>query len=212
MNRLQSSTSPHSRRALLAVAAAAAAVVAWTAGANSARPAAPSPTAVAVVDPDRILGKLNELKDRDAALKARGEALQQDVNKLNVELEGIQADLKLSTPGTPAWRDLRAREIELEARGKARVQSLQQILDLERGEVMKAMYEKIVAATAEYAAREGWEIVVLDDRAMINLPGEGTFRDMGGMIRQKKMIYVAPRVDISDPVATYMNNAFVPGN
>ena len=181
-------------------------LVTTSAVAVNQRPPA-QPTAVATVDLVRVLDELKEkgvLEERlQQSLSDRQAQLDDVVNKIKT----AQADLETLKPGTAAHREKIRQIVELQAVGEARRNALQQIISLEKGEMLKTIYEKINAAIAKIAERDGWDVVLLDDSGF-PLPNQAPDRDMERAILTRSVLYKHNSVDVTSRVITLMNNEF----
>lgn len=197
--------SPHAL-ALAALALMLVASLAWRAGANAAPKPAAAPTAVCVLNVERVLNGLNELTEFNARLQARVDELQKSLDRLKVQIEGKAAELEeLQKTAVSQRRAVRAELFELEAQAKARQEVLQTLLNIEKGEAIRAMYLKMVEATRDVAAKAGYDLVLFDDQGM-NIPDGMPDRNVNAAIQARQVIYASSAIDISDQVLTYMNN------
>ena len=148
----------------LAALAIGASAVAWGAAAkaNAARPPA-QPTAIATVDLPAILDGLEEKSRHEADLQAVIQQSQAKLDELTKQLENVQADLEILNRESPEWRARFGEGLELQQQAEARKAVLTQIISLQRGESLRALYLKIEAGIAKIAEREGYDIVLLDD-------------------------------------------------
>lgn len=189
-----------------------AAALAWRAGAGTAAARQPAePTSVATIDIVEIFDKLNERAVLEADLKARNEARQSTLDESKKILDAIRADLDPDTgtlkPGTDAHRE-RVREfMEQQAVAEARTAALRQIVSIDQGTLQRQLYQKVAAAVAKVAARDGVDIVLFDDSLFPiheNEPSENVYRS----IITKSVIYRNASADITQRVITLMNNEY----
>lgn len=187
-------------------------VAGWNAGAVSAETTQlrAAPTAVAVVNVERALNQLDELKKRNEAMSQRGTARQQEIDKLKAERENLQAKLaELPQTDVDGRRRLQAAIIELAATTEARFGVYQRLINMEKGDIMRPLYLKLLGAVEEVAAKEGYDLVLFDDR-QLTVP-EGDMAVVNEAIQAKTILYAADRIDITDRVIQLLNSKYSAG-
>ncbi len=198
----------------LALAAAVCCLVAsgalvWRAEAVAVRQPT-QPTAVATVNPIKVLEGLEERNAREEQLtreiKTREAQLQQVVDRI----KALQADLEMMKRDAPGYLDKRAEFVQLNSQLKSSAQIQQQVLSVLRGEILRDMYVKIAAASKTIAERQGYDAVFLDD-SVFQLPEEANDRDIERLILSRTFVYRSEAVDISDQVIALMNNDYRAG-
>lgn len=204
--------SPLTAAALIGVSIVAAAALRSTAEPAPVPPAPPA-AAVALVDLERLMKGLTEMKTRNDQNQAQGMKMQDDLTKLNDKVEALVKDLGPGgvIPEGPSERrnEKTAELIQTRALLKASVESYQAVFDIRNGNIIHEMYDKILAATGDFAKREGYDLVLLDDRAM-DLPPLNTAsgKDLNPAIQRKRILFARDGMDITDRLITVMNNQF----
>jgi Skp family chaperone for outer membrane proteins len=168
---------------------------------------APAPPAVAIVSLERLSDLLNERKDRDAAHAARVESYQKQLDQAVNDMKIAEDDLKQLKKGDPTLNAKRLRFVEAEAVAKARMAGLNRIRDIDRGDILSEIYGKVVAAAQQIAEREGYDLVMLDDRS-IQPPDDSSPQAVLGAITARRVLYASSRLDITELVAAKMNNDY----
>lgn len=189
---------------------AAAVALAWAPGAAAPRPASPQPAAIAVVNLKRVIGELKEYEVLDRARIERAEALQQKLRALGSQLETLEAEINVLPPGSPELRDKRIQQRLLELDISTKQTIYQQVIDLERGDLLREIYRKIVIAAEQLAQRDGWDLILLDDRPLPTVPPSTDNEVAAVVFGQKKVLFAGERVDLTDELIAKMNNEFVP--
>jgi Skp family chaperone for outer membrane proteins len=200
----------HSSVAVLACLSVVA-FVGWRAGAESTESRLMAqPTTVVVVNVERALNELQELVALNKSLEERATLRQEKLNSLRTENEDLKAELELlPTNDKDRQREIRARMFELNETIKARFNAYQTLIDIEKGDIIAPLYAKLQTAVAEVAAKEGYELVLFDDRAL-QIPN-GVQSVVNEAIQQKSILYATDRLDITDQVVLLMNNKFQAG-
>lgn len=164
-------------------------------------------TCVAVIDVDRVLSQLQEKGDREAELQGFGQGLQDELDQLQATVKQMENDLKVLARGTPEYEKAALQLLD----ARQQLEFKRQVAEVRFGERQKsitvAMFNQIADAATRYAQREGIDIVLSDDQAMglsNDLPNEV----VQARLQTKKVIYAMPSKDITDDVATMMNNEY----
>lgn len=196
------------RHILLATAAIALIGAAWRAGASgSPAPSPAAPTAVAFVDFARVYKSLKEGSDRDARMIAQRKTYQEELDLLTKRIKGLETDLagakRQSTDAVEAFIALQEGEIG----ASARKEGLERRLSLMQGNHERELYMKFLGTLDFIAQRDGWDAILLDDRALPvrELAPLDVVREA---ITQRKTLYIAPRADITDQIIEIMNNDY----
>lgn len=179
----------------------------WHAGATAAA-YAPTPPVVGTVRLPELSQKLNELKDRNAALDATNRPRGDEINQLNEQLKQVKKELD-ETPQAQIQKrlDLLLRGRELEALIDTKRRLYQQASEIEVGAVLRELYLKIVAATKVFAEKNGYDLVLFNDLNP-NLEEGLTSNDYTRIITGTKVIYANERLDITAALADMMNNDY----
>lgn len=186
------------------------ALVGWRAGAESTELRLKAePSAVAIVDIERALNSLSELTAKNAALKTRVDERQADLNALTKQIEGLDGELKLlPANATEKRRELRARMFELTETANARKNAFQSLINIEKGEIIHPLYLKMIDSINEIAAKEGYDLVLFDNRNL-KVPADAVTQSVvNEVIQQKSILYANDSRDITDQVILLMNNKY----
>ncbi len=185
--------------------------VGWRAGADSAdRRALAQPSTVALVDVERALNELDELVALNAELGVRVEERQKNLDALRVEIGNLQAEIEeLPTNATEKSRELRARMFELTETAKARTNAYQSLINIEKGEIIRPLYLKLLEAVDEVATQQGYDLVLFDNRALqVPMDVQGVINEA---IQAKTILYASDSLDITDQIILLMNNKYETG-
>lgn len=167
-----------------------------------------SATAVAIVDLERVMLGLKEKEKREGEMKDRIAAFQTTMDDLKKQLDGLTKQLEMTPKENVAQvREIKQKQIEVAAQAEARKQALQTLISLETGEILRSMYMKINGAVDRIAEKDGWDMVLLDNRS-IKIPDTVTDREINFIIQSRTVLHAANSVDITDDVITLMNNEF----
>lgn len=187
-----------------------AAAIAWHAGANSAvqRPPA-QPTAVATIDIVEIFERLNERTHLEAQLETRRKAREAQLAEVKARVDSIQNNIETVHPrGSDASKEAIREFMEQRAVLEARAAALTQIMSIDRGNIRRQLFEKVIVSVKKIAERDNIDIVILDDSGFSLPDNNVTDNDIYRAIVTKSVLYAHPTVDLTDRVITLMNNEF----
>ncbi|HHN78814.1 MAG TPA: OmpH family outer membrane protein [Phycisphaerales bacterium] len=164
-------------------------------------------TAVAAVDLAKLLDGLDERAALEADLNKQIERRQAELDQIADEIKKMNDDiavLKEDDPGRiEKIRDLRIKEVQ----AKAMRQFIQEQLSVEKGRMLADLYKKIQSAVCDIAARDGWDLILIDDSGL-DLPEMATEQQMLQLILSRRVLCAGGSVDVTDEVKTLMNNRF----
>lgn len=186
--------------------------VAWTSTANNTVQMAPAPAVVGVINLEKLSNLLNEMKDRNAILSSKNNPRVEELKALDSQLS--QAKKELSDLPETASRDKRLELVlkitELEAMFDTKKRAYQQVAGIESGAVLRDVYLKILAACEKFGEQNGYDLILLDDRGA-QLPENRSADDYSRVITSTKVMYSKKSLDITDALATLMNNEYAAG-
>lgn len=175
---------------------------------SEARVAQAAPTAIAVVDLERVMLGLEEKKTRESDMQQQIKSHQATLDELKKQLDSLDQQLKLIPETERAKRrEIRQKQFETAATAEARKRMLEDRIGLDTGEILREMYVKINDAVGRIARKDGWDLVVLDNRS-IKIPETVTSREINFIIQSRTVLHAADRVDITNDVITLMNNEY----
>ena len=219
------STCSISNKALALVVAGiagAASMLAWSATtAPASANAQPASTArqltIATVELQKLMDGLKELEVANGALKARVDTYQTQMKNFEDRMKAIDEELKNTIPkdNTKLRAEKSAEMFEIKTLMDARRDTFRKLLDLEQGDVIKSIYEKVLVSCDTFAKREGYDVILLND-TVLGFQGDNAGKRMGiadvtQVIRSRKLVYVNPSVDVTDRIVTIMNNELEAG-
>lgn len=180
----------------------------YRAGASgTAPPPQPPPPVVGLVDMEALMKGLSETTARNAEFMVINEGRQKELDAISQKAKTLQAELEVLKPDAKERRAKVAELFELRELGKNKQQIFQQLSALEEGDIIKNIYAKAQATIAKVAAKDGYSLVLLDDRKA-KLRDQGSGKDISSDIMSKKVLYTAESLDITERIITEMNNEF----
>ncbi len=202
--------------ALVSAACLSVGAVATYQSATAQQGAKAAPTAVHVVDLNRILASLAEATDVFARLEAENRNAQAKLDEIEGQMKSVKARLDaMPKQRSPERAQLEGQFLELSVQGRARLEVLKQLQDVSEGDAMLSLYEKITDAVKRYSEMQGIDLVLSDDSGVKLQPEAADRPILGKDVRRysndRQVIYAAKRVDLTDQVITMMNNEYAKG-
>jgi len=166
---------------------------------------APEPARVATVDLGRLLEGLEEKKQRESELASFARELKTEVDQLKQDADDAKADLEAASADT---RDKLGRgAITREVRYRAQVQVTNALIEQRIARIQLEFFEMLIDEVQAYAQSNGYDIVLTDDRSL-ELPPNISGPELENGILSRRVAYVRESNDITDEIATYLNNKY----
>ena len=170
---------------------------------------APVPVTVGLVNLEVLMNNLTELKDRNAEVRVvRDEGLaKRDV--LAEEVKALETELSTSVPKNDMKERVRKLGELAEKRQllKVRSEGFNAQLDVINSQIIRELYAKVNKTIEEFAKREGYSMVLLDDRG-IELTQQMTSNEVNQVILSKRILFADGSLDLTERIATVMNNEY----
>jgi Skp family chaperone for outer membrane proteins len=213
--------SSHWSRSLTILCLCATAIaVAWqTARATESEAAmAAQSTGVAIVNLKQIFDRLTEFKDGMKFIEDQKKDSQTRIDELKDKLTKMNTDItNFPKDGNMLERlKLQQQALEIEAQLEARAKTLSILLQVQAGDLMRQTFDKVVEASERLAKKDGWDIILIDDRAVKppeRLTSEDgkegrrlTVNEVESVIKQRHILMAAKRVDVTDSLIDMMNS------
>lgn len=194
------------RHPALIVVAVVTLLVVGLAGAGAQQAMQAEPTAVAVVDLERVFDQLEEMSALEADANSKAEQIQKQAEEKRQEVQQLQSDLGLLKAGTEEHRQAQE-EVEMAAiEFRTWLQFQKQKLERERGVMVEGLYRKTLDAVEQVADGSGYDLVLYKARTT-DLNFESA-RDLAQRIQARKVLYADDALDITDEVVQRMNNTY----
>ncbi|MDX2017444.1 MAG: OmpH family outer membrane protein [Planctomycetota bacterium] len=165
---------------------------------------------VGVVDLEKLIAGLEEIRVKEQEFQRRGEERQKQLQSAVDERKKIEDEVNLLPPSDPARREKVVKMLELDAVTKARYEGLQNVINLEKGQLFRDSYMKIQEGVRDLAEKEGLDVVFFDDRGLL-LPEIASFEELNVRVQNKKILYAGPGVDFTERLIKKMNAEYRAG-
>ncbi len=204
------SRSPLAAAAVLGVSILAAGAINSFATATPSAAVAPAPTAIALIDLPKLINGLTELAEKNAEVGVRRDQLQKQLDELDKQIKQIDTELNDVIPknATKQRTEKLAQKFEIESLQEARAKAYQRLIDLENGDIIRDLYGKIQASIEAFAKKEGFDLVLLDDRAIQIPTNRVSIREINPIIESKRILFAKDGMDVTDRLLTIMNNEY----
>ncbi|MBS0187905.1 MAG: OmpH family outer membrane protein [Planctomycetes bacterium] len=169
-----------------------------------------NPSRIALINIEKVINDLDEVNMGKQKLAARADARQKELNDLAKQIDEGQKKLELIDPKDTSRRDEAVKLLELTATANAKQQAFQGIINIEKGDLFKAVHGHIMDTCAKYAAKNGIDLILVDDRVLTFAENDDVGK-VSALISQKRIVYGAPSLDITDAIIQIMNTDFAAG-
>lgn len=181
----------------------AAAVIMWAfqCGTLDAADSA-SPAKIGVIKVTDVLENCQQHKDWQAKMQAERGEMEKEFTRMKTELEALQANLKLLTPGSVDYLKLQGDMLEKKALMEAKDEFYRGKVEAEMQRWTEELYQKLLKIVEKLAEDKGLDMVMTDES--LDLPAP-SLRDFMLTIKTKKMLYFNPKYDITTAALEAMN-------
>jgi Skp family chaperone for outer membrane proteins len=167
-----------------------------------------APASIGVIRLGALMDGLTEARQKGEALEARRSAVVADLKQLEAEIQALQAQIASGTLQGEALFNTAQDMSEKQAFGQARMQAAQTRLDIARGDMMRELYEKVVAACDTFAQNNGYDMILVDDRTFPLAEMQSSTAEHQTAIRARRVLFARSNLDVTEQVLTQMNNAY----
>jgi Skp family chaperone for outer membrane proteins len=175
---------------------------------NAVAPA-PAPATIGLVNLEVLMNNLTELADRNAEVKVISDDMVAKRSKLAEEVKEIEAQLGTVVPANNMRERVQMTAELAEKRQllKIRSEGFSAQIDVINAQIIRELYAKAGKTIEEFAKREGYTLVLLDDRG-IQLSPQMSSEAVNQVILNKRILFADGSVDITERIATVMNNEY----
>ena len=163
-----------------------------------------SPAKIGVLSVRKILEKSQKNADWDNKMKAEGEAIMSQLQKLSKEVEAIRADMDTRKVGSSDYLKLMAEGMEKKAQLEAKDKFHQQEFSLRQQRWTENLYEEIRSNAATIAKAKGLDLVVAKDEYEFPSPSAN---ELLLTIKMGKILYYSDHLDITDEVLAALDSS-----
>jgi Skp family chaperone for outer membrane proteins len=171
-----------------------------------------APAKIATANPAKIFNEIQETKDLKVAMEAKRKQLEGMEFEKRQKIKDLQAKRDQLQANTTQWRDanrdLLQASLEFEVWGRTQQADVQ----TEQKQQMMNLFNKITNAAQEVATAKGIDLVVAEQRPefpdnidQINVD------QLRGLINSRNVLFVNPKIDISNEIIAAMDAKFKTG-
>ncbi|MCE9591791.1 MAG: OmpH family outer membrane protein [Planctomycetes bacterium] len=194
------------RNLIVLISAASLLTLSLFAGAQTARLLKGRPTAIGVVDVEKVFNTLAEKMQIEADLNTRQENLKKERDSREKELRDLKKDLEVLNASNPAFK---TKQEELEKKVfdlQAWAQWQTNMLSRENRLQITGLYNKITSAAGKVAKDSGYDVVLFKEPAADF--GNVTPEQLSMALRSRKVLWTAEDLDLTEQVVQAMNNDY----
>ena len=158
---------------------------------------------VGVVNVTTVLENSKKHKQWQEKMQAEQTETRQQFEKMREELEALQANLKLRTPGTEEFLKLRQEMNEKTALLEAKDQSYRDRVEMQMQNWTESLYQEMLKVIEQVAKDKGLDMIIADE--LMDLPAP-SLRDFMLTIKTKKVLYFNSNFDLTAEVLAALDN------
>ena len=165
------------------------------------------PPRTAVVDVQEVFNNLDEKAAVEADIARQAESLNREDQERQSEIKALRSDLSVLSPESDAYQQTRTEVQRKLIEYQSWKEFSRQQLEREKTIRMEALFREIVAAVEQVAQSNGYDLVIQKDDGR-NLRSADNQQQLTALILQRKVLYAAPQLNITDQVIQVTNNAY----
>jgi Skp family chaperone for outer membrane proteins len=162
---------------------------------------------VGSIDLNKILDQLDEKLFRERQLEGFLKGLEDNVNDKAKALKQGRTELDILVKGSPSYISKREEVLRMTAQVQAEAQAAKVLAEEKKKSLQVDLYEKISDATREFAKKNGYDLIVVDD-SKEKIPEDASPQQAQAAMVNKRVMFAAADIDVSDQIASQMNNEF----
>ena len=167
---------------------------------------------IAVCNPARVFGDMQETKDLKASLESQRKQIEGEVQQRQQKVKDLQAARDLLKPDSPQYQkadqDFMQEAIQFDTWSKITQAQLQG----QQKTQMKNLFDKIVAATTAVAQQKGLDLVLADQRP--DLPenlGQISVDQLRAILNGRNVLFSSEKVDVTQAVIAELDAKYKAG-
>lgn len=161
-----------------------------------------APAKIGVVNVTNVLENCKKHKQWQEKMQAKQSEMKAQFGKMDEELKGLDANLKLRTPGSEDYLNLLQELTEKSAVADAKNKFYQDKVTAEMQRWTEGLYQEMLKVVSDIAKDKGFDMIIADE--LLDLPSP-SLRDFMLTIKTKKMLYFNTNYDLTGDVLAAMD-------
>ncbi len=163
-----------------------------------------SPAKIGIVNVTKVLENCQKHKQWQEKMQAEQTQMRDQFKKMREELEALQANLKLRTPGTEEFLNLRQELNEKTAMMEAKDESYRARVEMQMQSWTESLYQELLKVVDQVAKDKGLDVILADE--LLDFPAP-SLRDFMLSIKTKKILYHNANFDLTDDVLAALDKS-----
>lgn len=163
-----------------------------------------APAKIGVVNVTKALENCQKHKQWQEKMQTEQSEMKAKFEAMRNELEALQANLRLRTPGSEDYLELLEQLTEKSAMMEAQDKFYQDKVTAKMQQWTEGLYQELLKVAGEIAKDKGLDMIIADE--MLDLPAP-SLRDFMLTIRTKKLLYHNTNYDLTDEVLAALDKA-----
>ena len=164
---------------------------------------------IGIVNTAKIFADMQETKDLAQKMNAQRDQYLKENEEKKTEIKAIEQQRDTFKPDSAQFLAAEEKYVEASIRYEIWQKSTQARVQRERKQQTKTLFDKIEAAVAEVAQQKGLDLVLTKHKT--DLPDNLetiTYEQLTAQINQRDVLYVVPKLDISDDVLAVLDRNY----
>ena len=155
------------------------------------------PAKIGVVNVTKVLENSAMNKQWQEKMQTDQAKTKNEFNRMRDELEAIQANLKLRSPGSEDFLKLQQEMIEKAAMLDAKNKFYQDKVTFEMQRWTEELYQQMLKVVSDVAKDKGLDMIIADESLMLPSP---SLQDFMLTVKTRKLLYHNKKYDLTDEV------------
>lgn len=164
------------------------------------------PAVIATVDLEKVFNSIDERSAALDELNTMANELQADISARTAELEQLDEELEIYTPGTEQHQEI-IQTLSLQSSElRAYIEWGHRRLEVKQAASLRRIYNSIKASVEREAMEKGYDLVLVNDSLQPIVPADET--ETRRQITARRMLYSNGQLDVTQDVIDRMNREF----
>jgi Skp family chaperone for outer membrane proteins len=177
----------------------------WMGTGQAAEKSAPAPSSAAVVDVVKVFNEYQRTKQINDQLTQQQQEMQDQRKQKLDRIEALKAELENFHPDSKDYynrqKELLKLSIELDSFTRVSAEEIKREFRIQTEDI----YKEIIGAVEAVAQNSGYDLVLFMDK--VEIQGD-SFPALLEKIRERKVLYHSPKLEITDSVLDQLNQAY----
>ena len=179
-------------------------------GAQGTQATQAPPLRIAVVNPARIIKEMQETKELESRLNSEGQRLATEERDMKEKIKKLEDQRGNFRPDSVQYEEIQKQYVKAVAEWKVWGETYMAEREWRTKKLTKMLHDKVTAAIADYAGREGIDVVLSDfqPQASDKELAAMSLKDMQVFLNQRRILFSSKQADISDAIIARLDSKY----